>query len=93
MTRADLSQAVSKESGLCIGKADKAVSAVLGQMKEIVAEGRLSIRGLGSFQAREKAERNGRNPKTGELAKISARRVVQFKAYRKFKTLVNGGGK
>lgn len=93
MTRADISQAVSRESGLCIGAADKAVTAVLSQMKELVAEGGLSIRGLGSFQAREKLERKGRNPKTGEIAKIRARRVVQFKAYRKFKTLVNGGDK
>jgi|21_taG_2_1085346.scaffolds.fasta_scaffold16502_4 DNA-binding protein HU-beta len=92
MSRSALTKAVADASGLGVIASDRAVVAVLGEMKKIVSEeGRLSIRGLGTFHTRQKAERTGRNPKTGRLAKIKARRVVQFKAGRIFKNLVNGG--
>lgn len=43
-------------------------------------EGEVTLRGLGSFKTIQKEERQGRNPKTGEPAIISARKVVSFKA-------------
>ena len=57
------------------------VDAVLAEMKRALARGDdLKVTGFGVFQVRDKATREGRNPQTGELLAISARRVVRFKA-------------
>ena len=56
------------------------VEAVLKELKQgIVNDGKVTIRGFGSFHAVNKNQRLGRNPKTGEDAVISARRVTIFK--------------
>jgi len=65
-------------------------------MKESLAAGHatelpsLKISGFGTWQVREKEERMGRNPQTGEVLPISARRVVTFKASQKLRDGVNG---
>ena len=62
-------------------------------IKEIVSalniEGEVTLRGLGSFRVSDKAERMGRNPKTGEDAVITARKVVTFKASVSLKNYLN----
>jgi len=50
----------------------------------------VKLSGFGNFQLRDKPERPGRNPKTGEAIPISARRVVTFHASQKLKTLIDG---
>ena len=50
---------------------------------------RVNIAGLGSFSVAERAERQGRNPKTGESIRIAASRTVKFKAGKELKQLVN----
>ena len=93
MRKIDLVRLVAAENGFCVSRADEIVQAVLGQVAEVLAEkGRLSLRHFGVFRVREKAERKGRNPKTGEIAKIRARRVVQFKASKNWKNKINGRG-
>ena len=68
------------------------VEAVLKELKQgIVNDGKVTIRGFGSFHAVNKNQRLGRNPKTGKDAVISARRVTIFKASKKFKAKINNG--
>lgn len=55
----------------------------------LVEEEEVKVSSFGSFTIRHKQERMGRNPKTGEPAVISARRIVVFKASSKLKHLVN----
>lgn len=56
----------------------------------ILKEGVVKLSGFGSFTTRSKESRPGRNPKTGEFAKISARTVVTFKAGQKLKRIIEG---
>lgn len=66
------------------------VNGVLDQVVAAVAAGEtVSITGFGTFSARERAERQGRNPQTGEALVIQARKAPHFKAGRSFKADVN----
>lgn len=57
------------------------VEAILGHMSEALAEGEnVKISGFGTFLLRDKAERIGRNPKTGVELPITPRRVLTFRA-------------
>jgi integration host factor subunit alpha len=56
----------------------------------ILSEGAVKLSGFGRFTTRIKESRPGRNPKTGEFAKVSARKVVTFKAGQKLKGVIEG---
>jgi len=56
----------------------------------IQQDGCVKISGFGKFSTRKKHSRPGRNPKTGEFAKIKARKVVTFKAGQKLKDIIEG---
>ena len=93
MRKTDIISLVSEDTGLSKVKAEEAVDAIFGAVKESLAEGEsVTLRRFGSFSAREKNARVGRNPRTGLEAPISARRVVSFKAGRNFRDAVNGAG-
>jgi integration host factor subunit alpha len=81
LTRADLAEAVFEKVGLPRNEAADLVELVL---KEIVSGTRrgepVKLSSFGSFGIREKAQRIGRNPKTGETVPITPRRVLVFKA-------------
>ncbi len=67
----------------------KLVDDFFEEIKVALAEGdEVKLSGFGNFESREKAARPGRNPKTGEVAIVSARRVVTFKAGRKLRERV-----
>ena len=92
MTKADLTNKVTKALNINQIEAENSVCAVLATIKQgIIEDGNVTIRGFGSFNTRNKAKRIGRNPKTGEPATITARRIVKFKAYNPFKNQVNQG--
>ncbi len=94
MTRDQLTTNVAKVLGISSPKANTMVLAVLDAIKQgIITDGRVTIRGFGCFNTRCKSKRMGRNPKTGESAVITARKVIKFKAYDPFKSQVNQGGK
>lgn len=59
-------------------------------VKELKAGNDVKISGFGNFQLRSKSPRPGRNPRTGELISIEARRVVTFHASHKLKAVVQG---
>ena len=90
MTRVELTNKIAKALNTTQGEVEGYISTVLDCVKHgIVKDGRVTIRGFGCFITRNKAERDGRNPKTGAPAVITARRVVKFKAYDPFKQQVN----
>ncbi len=90
MTKLEIINRVAQETGLARNKAEKAVEEVIKLIKETLSNGEsVILRRFGSFQVREKRARIGRNPKTGEGAEISARRVVRFKSGKYFKEIVN----
>ena len=57
----------------------------------LVGGSRVKISGFGNFDLRDKGERPGRNPRTGESIPISVRRVVTFSAGQKLRQLVEAG--
>ena len=94
MTRVELTNNIAKALNTTQSEVEDYISTVLDCIKHgIVKDGRVTIRGFGCFITRDKAQRDGRNPKTGEPAVITARRVVRFKASKLFKDKVNQGDK
>ena len=80
VTRAGLARAVHQETGLPQSEAAALVETVIETIAERLTAGEaVGISGFGSFGVRDKAPRQGRNPKTGEPAAIPARRVVTFR--------------
>ena len=89
VTRADLAAAVREEAGLRKRDAAELVDTLIEAICERLAAGEpVGISGFGSFSVRDKSERTGRNPRTGEEAPITARRVVTFRASAKLKKRV-----
>lgn len=92
LTRADLVQAVYENVGLPQKQALNVVEKLFEVIKDANAGGDdVKISSFGNFEVRKKNARAGRNPKTGEAAKITARRVVSFKASNILKDKVNRG--
>ena len=76
--------------GISQRKAANIVDTVFKEVRQgLITDGKVTVRGFGSFQTRNKNKRIGRNPKTGEDAVISARTVPTFKASKLFKSKVN----
>lgn len=70
--------------------AERFVNAFVDTVKETVAAGEaVQLVGFGTFDTRERAARNARNPQTGETIKIAAKKAPVFKAGKAFKDIVN----
>ena len=90
MTKQDIINEVCNTASLSRSKAEEAVETVIDLIKESLSAGEpVILRRFGTFQVRQKSKRMGRNPKTGEEAEISARKVVRFKSGKHFKQAVN----
>lgn len=80
ITRADLGEAVYEEIGLSRNDSARLVESVLAEVCDALVSGEnVKISSFGSFMLRNKGERTGRNPKTGEEVPISPRRVLVFR--------------
>ncbi len=91
LTKADMAESLFNEIGLNKREARKLVDLFFQELEASLAVGeQISLGGFGNFNLRDKKERPGRNPKTGEKAPISARRVVTFKPGGKLKARVEG---
>jgi integration host factor subunit alpha len=91
VTRAQLSEAVYQEVGLSRNESADLVEVVLEEISDALSQGdSVKISSFGSFIVRQKSERIGRNPKTGEEVPIRPRRVLVFRASHVLKDLVNG---
>ena len=92
LTRADLAEAVYRKVGLSRTESAELVEMILEEMTDAVVRGEtLKISSFATFQLRDKNERVGRNPKTGEEVPISPRRVISFKASNVLKKRVQTG--
>jgi len=92
MTKAEIVEQIYEKVGFSRRESSDIVETMLEIMKEALAEGeKIKISGFGNFVVRAKRERMGRNPHTGQEIKISARKVITFKASQILKTAVNRG--
>ncbi len=90
LTRADLYEAVSQEVGLSHKESAELVESVLNEISDALVRGEtVKLSSFGSFVVRQKGERVGRNPKTGEAAPIPPRRVLVFRASPVIKSRIN----
>ena len=93
MRKLEIAGQIAEEMNITKEKAEDAVNAILDGIKQALCRGEsVTLRRFGTFQLRNKNERLGRNPKTGEEADIPARRVVRFKAGKHLKEAVNSDG-
>ena len=90
VTRADLSEAVYQEVGLSRNESADLVETILNEIAVALAHGEIvKISSFGSFSVRQKGQRIGRNPKTGEEVPILPRRVLVFRASHVLKNQIN----
>ena len=86
LTKADLSEKLHEELGLNKREVKDIVELFFDEIRTALESGnQVKISGFGNFDLRDKSERPGRNPKTGEEIPISARRVVTFRPGQKLK--------
>jgi len=91
LTKADLAATLFDEVGLNKREAKEFVDAWFDSIKEALEAGdHVKLSGFGNFQLRDKGQRPGRNPKTGEEIPITARRVVTFRPGQKLRARVEG---
>jgi DNA-binding protein HU-beta len=89
MNKGELVDAVAAKANVTKKQADGIISAFLEIVTEAVANGeKITLVGFGSFERRERSEREGRNPKTNEPMTIPATRVPGFSAGKLFKEKV-----
>ena len=89
-TRSTLSEAVFKNVGLSRNESSALVDSVFNEiLKSLIDGDDVKISSFGTFIVRNKKERIGRNPKTGEEVPITARSVVTFRASNVLKSRVN----
>ncbi len=92
MTKAELAEKIYAKVGFGRRESAEIVEALLEIIKEGLIQGeKIKISGFGNLVVRNKHERIGRNPHTGEQLKIAARRVLTFKASHILKQAVNRG--
>ncbi len=89
MNKGELVDAVAKMTNHTKKDCDTIISAALEAVMEAVATGqKVTLVGFGSFEPRERQQREGRNPQTGEKMTIEATKVPAFSAGKSFKELV-----
>ena len=89
MNKTDLINAVADHAELSKKDAGKAVDAFVAAVTEALKKGeKVQLVGFGTFEVRERAAREGRNPQTGEAIQIQAAKVPDFKAGKPLKDAV-----
>ena len=90
MNRTELISAMSEKSELTKVDTEKALKAFIDTVtEELKNGGKVQLVGFGTFEVAERAERQGRNPKTGETITIPASKSPKFKAGKALKDIVN----
>ena len=89
MNKDELVKEVAKKAQVSQKATADVITATLAAIQGTVAKGKkVTLVGFGTFEARKRAARNGRNPQTGATIKIAAKTVPAFSAGKKFKELV-----
>ena len=90
MTKADLIEELSKVASLTKKQSEAIVDTVFDGITEALANGaKVELRGFGSFRIRRRRARRGRNPKTGAIVAVPAKRVPFFRVGKQLRELVN----
>ncbi len=91
LAKADMAKSLFNELGLNKNEGRELVDLFFQELEASLAVGeQIRLGGFGNFYLRDKSERPGRNPKTGEEVQIPARRVVTFRAGQKLRARVEG---
>ena len=94
MNKTDLVDVLAKTAGISKGQAAKSFDAIVARTVEALLNGeRVTVLGLGTMSVVQHQARMGRNPRTGALMKISARKAVRFSASLDLRKAVNNGRK
>jgi DNA-binding protein HU-beta len=94
MNKAELIDAIASESGLTKADAKKALEGFVTATSGALKSGdKIALVGFGSFSVSKREARTGRNPQTGAVIKIKARKVPKFKAGKEFSTRIASGKK
>lgn len=90
MNKTELVEKVAASAGLTKTQADSAINALVETLTDALkAQDKVTLKGFGTFEVRERSARMGRNPKTGETMEICASKVPAFKASSALKKEVN----
>ena len=90
LTKADIVESIIAQIGVPRPEARQIVDELFEEVRVCLSAGEIvKLSGFGNFELRNKKQRPGRNPKTGEEIPITARRVVSFKAGQKLKARVS----
>ena len=90
MNKEELVQEIAKKANVTQKEAAEVLSAWVDTIQKTVAKGKkVTLVGFGTFEARKRAARTGRNPQTGAAIKIAAKTAPVFTAGKKFKDIVN----
>ena len=91
LTRADLTEAVFNAVGLSRNESSQMVEDILEEVCGALSRGEtVKLSSFGTFQVRQKSQRVGRNPKTGDEVPIAPRRVLVFRPSHVLKAQING---
>lgn len=92
MTKKDIIDLVAQKANLKRNFTRKVIECILDEfIDELAVQQRIEVRNFGVFKVKNTPARIGRNPKTKEVAEVPARKIVQFKAGKMMKELVNQG--
>lgn len=90
MNKEELVQEIAKKAKVTQKEASEVLSTFIDVVEKTVSKGKkVTLVGFGTFEARKRAARTGRNPQTGKEIKIPAKTVPAFTAGKKFRELVN----
>lgn len=90
MTKADMVEKIYEKVGFSKKESAELVETVFDIIKTTLENGeKIKIAGFGNFVVKEKADRRGRNPQTGEEITITARKILTFKPSQVLKTTIN----
>lgn len=91
MKKSEIIALIAEDTELSKADVERVYNATFDLFKDELAKGnKISVSGFGTFDISERAEREGRNPQTGETIKIAASKSVKFKAGKELKEKVNG---
>jgi len=92
LTKAQIIEEIRINNGFSRNKSIETVETLLEIIKQTLASGEdVSVSGFGKFRVKEKTERKGRNPNTGDDMMLAPRKVVTFKCSGKLRERVNSG--
>lgn len=80
MTKKELVEVLAMRAEVSKAEAERVYNALFALLAEEVAKGEVRVDGFGTFKLAERAAREAKNPRTGEVVKVPAKRVVTFKA-------------